>query len=97
MTADNIFPLRRGGGADLPGGPGGGYDGGMPPTLDARVKVLEDDVKDLKTDVKRLLTDTSEIKGRLTNMPTTFQLLSWFVGVAIALVALTFTIARAIK
>lgn len=67
-----------------------GHDGGMPPDLDKRVTALE-------TKVDQARVDLAEIKGRLANMPTTFQLVSWFIGVAIGLTALVFTIARTVK
>lgn len=67
-----------------------GDDGSMPPDLDKRVAALEGKVDQVRVDL-------AEIKGRLSNMPTTFQLVSWFVGVAIGLTALVFTIARAVK
>ena len=74
----------------LPTSTTGGHDGGMPPDLDKRVTALEGKVDQVRVDL-------AEIKGRLTNMPTTFQLVSWFVGVAIGLTALVFTIARTVK
>lgn len=70
----------------------------MPPDdLDPRVRALEADSKEMKADVKTLVREVAEIKGRLANMPTTFQLVSWFVGVSIGLTALVFTIARSVK
>jgi hypothetical protein len=81
-------------------GGGGGHDGGMDDVL-RRVAALEGDVKEVKAGLKALVdevhsngVDLAEIKGRLANMPSTFQMLTWFVGVSIAMVGLTFTIAR---
>ena len=51
----------------------------------------------MSVDVRALIKDVAEIKGRITQMPTTFQMQAWFVGVALGLVALVFTIARAVK
>ena len=76
---------------------GSGDDGGMPPSLDMRVSALEQKVSEIASDAKSLVKDVAEIKGKLSNMPTTFQIVSWFVGVAIGLVALVFTIARLMK
>lgn len=69
---------------EKPGGNGG--DDGM--------KELTRRVGNLEEDMKSLVKEVHEIKGRLTNMPTTFQMTTWFVGVALALVGFTFTIAR---
>lgn len=59
------------------------------------------DIAGLKTgvgaDIAGLKSDIAEIRGRLTNMPTTFQVLTWFIGVAIGLTALVFTIARVVR
>lgn len=77
------------------GGPPGGGDG-----LSQRVAALEGDVKEIKADLKGLVKDVAEIKGRLSQMPTTFQMLTWFVGIAMALsiglTGLVFTIARSV-
>src|SRR5262245_12531066 len=81
----------------LRGGRDGGNNGGMPPNLDARVKTLESRTSEMSVDVKALIRDVSEIKGRISQMPTTFQMQAWFVGVSLGLVALIFTIARAVK
>jgi hypothetical protein len=50
----------------------------------------------LEADVKSLIKDVAEIKGRLSQMPTTFQMLTWYVGVAIGLTGLVFAVARSI-
>jgi len=70
---------------------GGGYDGGM---LEARVAALEIDVKEVKLSLVAIKEKLAGIEGKLSNMPTTFQMLTWFVGVAIGLVGLVFAIAR---
>jgi hypothetical protein len=51
---------------------------------------------ELESRLETLRLEVAEARGRLANAPTTFQLLSWFVGIALALVSLTFAIARAI-
>jgi hypothetical protein len=68
----------------LRGGRGGSHAGGMPPDLNARV------------DMKALVTDVSEIKAKISQMPTTFRMQVWFAGVSMGLVAPIFAIARAI-
>lgn len=75
------------------GGPprDGGSDG-----LIRRVEAVEADLKELKSDIKGLVKDVAEIKGRLTSMPTTFQTLTWFVGIAFALTGLVFAVARTV-
>ncbi|CAA7626850.1 hypothetical protein MTBSS4_70048 [Magnetospirillum sp. SS-4] len=77
---------------------GGGLD-----ELSRRVGVLEADVKEIKVDLKSLVKDAAAIKerlagieGRLSNLPTTFQMLTWFVGISLGLVGLVFTIARTV-
>jgi hypothetical protein len=95
----------------LRGDPDGGDNGGMPPDLDARVKALEArtseigvdvravirDVAEIKGDVRAVIKDVAEIKGKISQMPTTFQMQAWFVGVSLGLVALVFAVARALK
>ncbi|MBX3502530.1 MAG: hypothetical protein KF889_24050 [Alphaproteobacteria bacterium] len=66
----------------------------MPPGLAARVERLEKDVAEIKGDVKTLTAITARIDGRVSVLPTTFQITTWFVGVAIGLVGLVFAIAR---
>lgn len=81
----------------LRGGSDGGHNDGMPPDLNARVKALEAKTSEMSVDVKALIRDVSEIKVKISQMPTTFQMQAWFVGVSMGLVALVFTIARAVK
>jgi hypothetical protein len=44
-----------------------------------------------------MIKDVAEIKGKISQMPTTFQMQAWFVGVSLGLVALVFAVARALK
>ena len=67
---------------------GGGDHGGME-ALIRRVDAVE---KDLVAIRERM----AGIEGKLSNMPTTSQMMTWFVGVSIALVGLTFTIAKVV-
>ena len=64
----------------LKSGDGGGTSGGM----DARVAALESDMKDIKADLKALVRDTAEIKGKLSQMPSTLQLIGFVVAVFVA-------------
>jgi hypothetical protein len=71
--------------------------------LEARVGRLEDDMKDVKAALKELRRDMSavnetlaRIDGRLSAMPTTFQLLlgmlaTWGAGAGIAFALLRFS------
>lgn len=95
--------------ATLESGNGGGHDGGMDDVL-RRVGALENDMRDVKAVLGRLepmiaridertkdmpsAKDFGELRGRVGHMPTTFQMVSWFVGVGIGLTGLAFTIAR---
>lgn len=63
----------------LSDGGGGGTSDGM----EARVKRLEDDFKEIRADLKTLLREVAEIKGKVSSLPTTLQL----VGFAIAIFA----------
>lgn len=65
---------------------GGGHSGGMDDIL-RRINALE-------ADTKSLVKDVAEIKGKLSNLPTTFQMVTWFIGVSFALTGLVFTISR---
>ena len=53
-------------------------------------------MEELESRLEALRVELAETKGRLINTPTTFQVLSWFVGIAATLVSITFAIARAI-
>jgi hypothetical protein len=81
----------------LRGGRDGGDNGGMPPDLNARVKALEARTSEIGVDVRTLIKDVAEIRGKISQMPTTSQMQAWFVGVSMGLVALVFAVARALK
>ena len=81
----------------LRGGRDGGDNGGMPPDLNSRVKALEARTSEIGVDVRTLIKDVAEIRGKISQMPTTFQMQAWFVGVSMGLVALVFAVARALK
>jgi hypothetical protein len=81
----------------LRGGRDRGDNGDMPPDLEARVKALEVRTSEIGVDVRALIKDVAAIKGKISQMPTTFQMQAWFVGVSMGLVALVFAVARALK
>jgi hypothetical protein len=59
----------------------------------ARLGAVAENLKEVEADVEVLVKDVAEIRGRLSQMPTTFQMLTWFVGVALGLVGLVFAVA----
>jgi hypothetical protein len=67
------------------GGGGGTFD-----DMEARVARLEKDMGEVRSDLKAVRVDIAEIKGKLSNMPTTFQL----IGLVLAIMAATFAIVR---
>ena len=75
---------------------GGGPSGSGTDDLVRRVGALESVVGRVNDKADTLIKDVAEIKGRLSQMPTTFQMLTWFVGVALGLVGLVFAVARSV-
>lgn len=73
---------------------GGSGGGGDMQELARRVGTLEGEVKEARKDLGTIRERLAAIEGKISNMPTTFQMATWFVGVAVALVGLTFAIAR---
>jgi hypothetical protein len=72
----------------LAGGGGGPHDPDM--ELERRVAKLEDAVLGIRLDI-------AEIKGKISNMPTTWQLLGVNFGLAIGVAGLVFAVARMMK
>ena len=66
-------------------------------TLSGEVTTLSGQVKAISGEVGKLWTDLAEVKGRVSMLPSAFQMQTWFVGVAIALVGMVFAIARLAK
>lgn len=66
---------RRGEGLQPPGG--GDNNGGM----EARIPHLEEDSKENKADLKALRVDSAEIKGRISQLPTIWQMISLVFGI----------------
>jgi hypothetical protein len=74
--------------AGLAGGGGGPHDPDM--ELERRVTKLEDAVLGIRLDI-------AEIKGKISNMPSTWQLLGVNFGLAIGVAGLVFAVARMMK
>lgn len=69
---------------------GGGGDDGKMEALEKRVGVLE-------ADLKTLMKDVAEIKGKISQLPTVWQLVLANFGLALTLSAFVFAIARAMR
>lgn len=97
----------------LPFKSGGGGSGPEDPMLEQRVTRLEDDMKEIRSALARieaelkhmpkamdyaaLRSEVAEIKGRLTNLPTTLQMIVmlitvWSVGSGIIFAVLRFAV-----
>lgn len=79
----------------------GGDDGGMTPeqrieALEKRMGKVEEKLDKIGGDVIDVKVKLAGVEGRLSQMPTTFQMLTWFIGIAIGLTGLVFTIARTV-
>ena len=68
---------------------GGGGDGTFS-DMEARVKRLEEDSKEMRADLKAIRIDLAEIKGKVSAMPSTWQMVGLIVAMAIAI----FTVVR---
>ena len=62
--------------------------------LEAGAAEMKNSLKKIEESVGKVALDVAEVKGRLSNMPSTFQVMSWFIGVAMALCGLVFAIAK---
>lgn len=67
-----------------------GDSGGM----DTRIGRIERDVEGLMTIVGTLVKDVAEIKGKISNLPTTIQLVGIMLGVSFGLLALIFAVLK---
>jgi hypothetical protein len=67
-----------------------GDGNGTSDDMEARVKRLEDDSKEMRADLKAIRVDLAEIKGRMSAMPTTWQMVGLIVAMAVAI----FTVVR---
>jgi len=62
--------------------------------MEQRVARLEIDVAEIKGDIKALIRDLAELKGKVSNMPTAWQIVGLNFGLAIGVAGLVFTIAK---
>ena len=77
---------------DQPGSIDGGGGEPHPQLMEQRVTALENDMREIRADLKRLVLDVAEMKGRLSQMPTTVQLIGLIFaifGAAFALLKFT--------
>ncbi len=74
--------------AGLAGGGGGDHTGGM--ELERRVTKLEEAIIAIRLDI-------AEMKGKLSNLPTTWQLIGVNFGLAVGVAGLVFAVARMMK
>jgi len=79
------------------GGTGGPHD----PGIEIRIAHLEENVREIKTILqgidKRLRsieTGSSELRGRIQTLPTTWQMLTTVIGTQVTLVGLVYTVIR---
>ena len=73
---------------DQPGSIDGGGGEPHPHLMEQRVTALENDMREIKADLKRLILNVAEIKGRLSQMPNTVQLIGLIFGIFAASFAL---------
>ncbi len=86
----NLDDFRPGAGEAEVGKPikrSGGGGGGDMSDIDARVKRLEDQSKEVGGDLKAIRIDLAEVKGKLSAMPSTWQIITIcaaLIGIVIA-------------
>ena len=52
--------------------------------MEQKVAVLESDVKEIKADLKILIKDVAELKGKVSHLPATLQMLGFVVAIVVA-------------
>jgi len=88
----NLNDFRPGAGEAKIGVPikrptGGGGDGGDMSDIETRIKRLEDQSKEVGGDLKAIRIDLAEMKGKLSAMPSTWQIITIcaaLIGIVIA-------------
>ena len=93
------FPVANAGGS-LAGGPGGPHD----PTMETRLRRLEDmfaRVEALMTSVderlRKVEIEVAEVRGRLTHLPSTWAMITTMLGGQVALAAAILAILRLVS
>jgi hypothetical protein len=74
--------------------PNSGGSGPYDPGTEARVAKLEAAVDEIRADVKAIRLDLPEIKGKLSNVPTTFQLVFMQAALILAIFAGAFGLSK---
>lgn len=62
--------------------------------MEARISVLESDMKDIKADLRRIMLDIAEIKGHVSQVPTSVQLLFMQAGLIVRLFGAAFALLK---
>ena len=62
-----------------------GGSGPRDPGMEARISALEAAVSEIRVDLKAIRLDLAEMKGKLSNVPTTFQLVFMQAGLILAI------------
>ena len=70
--------------------PGAGDSGPNEPGIEIRVATLEAAANDIRRDLQAIRLDLAEMKGKLSNMPTTFQLVFMQAGLILTIFAAAF-------
>ena len=65
--------------------------------LDQKVDALIVGARETQADVKNLIKTVNEVAGKVSQLPNTWTIASWFVGVTFLLSGLVFTVARSVK
>ncbi len=67
--------------------PGAGGSGPHDPGTEVRVAALEAAIGEIRADVRAIRLDLAEVKGKLSNVPTTFQLVFMQAALILAIFA----------
>jgi hypothetical protein len=81
----------------LAGGGSGPHDPGMEQrmtSLEGAVGEIRSDLKNILRDIQRVSLDVAEIKGKVSNVPTTFQLIYMQIGFILAIFAASFALLK---
>ena len=70
--------------------PGAGGSGPNEPGVETRVAILEAAVNDIRRDLQAIRLDLAEMKGKLSNVPTTLQLVFMQAGLILTIFAAAF-------